>query len=110
MTEAEQSEMQRLRGELDSTICRRCDYCLPCPEGIPISLVMDFNCYTRSMPSENIFSGHFAEGLAKAAECTKCGDCDERCPYHLPVQEMIAEYVERYETMKKEYQGQSISG
>ena len=108
MTEAEQSEMERLRAELDSTICRRCDYCLPCPEGIPISLVMDFNCYTRGMPSENIFSGHFAEGLAKAAECTKCGDCEEGCPYHLPVQEMIAEYVDRYETLKKKYQEQAI--
>jgi predicted aldo/keto reductase-like oxidoreductase len=27
--------------------------------------------------------------LEKAAACTECGDCMGRCPYNLPIPEMI---------------------
>ena len=31
----------------------------------------------------------FENMIKKAAECTECGDCMERCPYELPIPEMI---------------------
>jgi predicted aldo/keto reductase-like oxidoreductase len=31
----------------------------------------------------------FSSMLTKAAGCTDCGDCLERCPYDLPIPEMI---------------------
>jgi len=109
MTEAEQSEMQRLREELGTRFCRRCDYCQPCPEGIPISLVMTANSFVKRLPPETLFSGWIADGLAKGADCTKCGDCEERCPYGLPIREMVEENANLYQAEKRKYQEQAAS-
>ena len=37
-----------------------------------------------------------ADAMEKAAQCTECGECEERCPYSLPIQEMIEGYVAEY--------------
>jgi len=104
MTEAEQSEMQRLKDELGTRFCRRCDYCQPCPEGIPISLVMIVTSFVKRLPQESLFSGWIADGLEKAANCTRCGDCEERCPYDLPIREMLEENVNLFQAEKRKYQ------
>ena len=104
LTEAEQHEMQRLREELGTRFCRRCDYCLPCTEEIAISTVMVSSSFAKRLPDERIFSGMLSEALERAASCTECGDCEERCPYHLPIREMIAEQVQWYQEEKRKYQ------
>jgi len=103
MTEAEQREMEQLIQELGKTFCRRCDYCQPCPEEIPISLVMAAPSFAKRMPPERIFSGPIAEAIEKVAGCTQCSECEERCPYDLPIREMIVEQVNWYETERKKY-------
>jgi len=109
MTEAEQREMERMRQELDKRFCRRCDYCQPCTEGIPISMVMVAPGFMKRMPPERLFSGFIAEAMEKAAKCTKCGECEDRCPYGLPISEMIEEYVNWYQAEKRKYQEQIAS-
>ncbi len=109
MTDAEQQEMQRLREELGTRFCRRCDYCQPCTEEIAISTVMVSGSFTKRLPPERVFAGRFAEVLEKAANCTECGDCEERCPYHLPIIEMIAEQVKWFQEEKQKYQEQIAS-
>jgi predicted aldo/keto reductase-like oxidoreductase len=109
ITTGEEKEMERLRQELGKRFCRRCNYCQPCPEEIPISLVLEFPSIVRRLPPEGILSGFIAEAMEKAANCTKCGECEERCPYNLPIQEMIEEHVRWYQIEKKRYQGQATS-
>ena len=104
ITEAEQSEMQRFREELGTRFCRRCDYCQPCSEEIPISIVMVSASFAKLEPPANLFSGWIAKAMEKAANCTECGECEERCPYHLPIREMIAEQVKWYQAEKSKYQ------
>ncbi len=106
MTEAEQKELQRLREELGTKLCRRCDYCLPCPEGILISLVMDQPGLIKTASPQHLFAedGVFTDVMAKAANCTECGECEERCPYHLPIIELIVENIRMFEMAKKRYQ------
>ncbi len=104
MTEAEQCEMERLRKELDTRFCRRCDYCQPCTEEIPISTVMISSSLFKRLPPELLFTGMFAQALERAANCTECGECEERCPYHLPIREMIPEYLKWYQEEKAIYQ------
>lgn len=109
MTTAEQDEMKRLREELGTRFCRRCDYCQPCPEEIPISMVMDTKCLLNGMPPEHVFSERFANVLEKAANCTKCGECEKKCPYGLSIIELIDEYVNLYQVEKRKYQEQKAS-
>ena len=106
LTEADQREIQRLRDELGTRFCRRCDYCQPCTVEIPISTVMTSNTLYHRIPIERIFTGAFGKALEQAVDCTECGDCEERCPYHLPIREMMKEMVARYQEEKKKYEEQ----
>ena len=106
MTEAEQREMQQLREELGTRFCRRCDYCLPCTKEIPISTVMTSGSLFKRLAPALLFSDWVAETMEKAASCTQCGECEERCPYHLPIREMIVEQVDQYQEEKRKYQEQ----
>jgi predicted aldo/keto reductase-like oxidoreductase len=59
MTEAEEAEMERMREELGTRFCRRCDYCQPCPQEIPISMVMNSAGFAKRLPPERpVWSGH----------------------------------------------------
>jgi predicted aldo/keto reductase-like oxidoreductase len=103
MTEAEPEEMQQLKQKLGKTFCRRCDYCQPCTAGIPIALVLDTKSLIQKTSPTSIFSSPMAVELEKAANCTECGDCEERCPYHLPIRKLIAQNFRLYEKAKKKY-------
>ncbi len=109
MTEEEMHEMGRLREELGNKFCRRCDYCQPCTEGIAISSVMVSDSFAKRLPLERLFSGKRAETLEKAANCNQCGECEERCPYHLPIREKIVERVKWYQAEKEKYEEQVAS-
>ncbi len=107
MTEEETAEMQRLRDELGTSFCRRCDYCLPCPQQIPLSMVMNMKAFVKRMPGERVFTGGIAGSMERATTCNECGDCLERCPYDLPIPDMIAELVEWYDAAKGEFEGKA---
>ena len=108
MTAAEEKEMQQIRRELDKKFCHRCDYCQPCTAEIPISVVMSAPNISKRLPPQQLFS-LLDNAMKKTAECTQCGDCEERCPYNLPIREMIAEHINWYETEKSKYQNKMSS-
>lgn len=99
LTEEERQEMARLRAEADTRFCRRCDYCQPCPQEIPISLLMNLRSFWRRFPRESFVTGWIAEGVERARSCLECGSCEEKCPYHLPIREMIAENIRFYDSV-----------
>jgi predicted aldo/keto reductase-like oxidoreductase len=35
-----------------------------------------------------------------ARNCVQCGECEEKCPYHLPIHEMIEENAAFYESTR----------
>ena len=107
MTGAEITEMQRMKDELGTKFCRRCEYCQPCTQEIPISTVMNITSFVKRMPPERVFTGGIATAMERAATCTECGDCEERCPYHLSIREVIADNVRWYEAAREEYQKQT---
>jgi len=45
----------------------------------------------RLWPRERVVSGRFAEAAETAVDCIQCGECEERCPYQLPIRELIQE-------------------
>lgn len=104
LTDEENAEIGRIRTETGNRFCRRCDYCQPCTAGIPISNVMSFPTMVKRMPRKNLHTGWIPGLMEKASECTDCGLCEERCPYQLPIREMVSENVANYQRMKKEWQ------
>jgi predicted aldo/keto reductase-like oxidoreductase len=107
MTAAQRQEMQQLRDELGTRFCRRCDYCQPCQQGIPISMVMTFPTFVKRLPPDRYLKGFIPEAMAKAAGCTQCGECEARCPYRLPIREMLAENYRFFEATMAGHQGQA---
>jgi predicted aldo/keto reductase-like oxidoreductase len=101
MTAAERKKMQQMREELGTRFCRRCDYCQPCSQQIPISMIMTFPSFVKRLPPGWYLKGGFIpDAMAKAASCTECGECEARCPFRLPIREMLKESYNLYEQVK----------
>ncbi len=108
MTAAEKKKMQQLRDELGTRFCRRCDYCQPCEQEIPISMLMTFPSFVKRLPPDWYLKNPMIPGMMeKAAGCTQCGECEPRCPYHLPIREMIQESYKLFEEIKAKYRQQA---
>jgi predicted aldo/keto reductase-like oxidoreductase len=90
LTPQEQQEIAARRAELGTQFCRQCGYCQPCPQEIPISMVMISNGMWKLWPRETCFNwmGRVTDA---ARNCIQCGECETRGPYHLPIREMITE-------------------
>jgi predicted aldo/keto reductase-like oxidoreductase len=78
------------RVTLGNQFCRGCNYCQPCPQAIPISMMLRWEVFEKRMGWSSRFDTRFREGVAKAATCLDCGDCESRCPYHLPIRELLS--------------------
>jgi predicted aldo/keto reductase-like oxidoreductase len=101
MTAAEKKQMQRMRKELGNRFCRRCDYCQPCSQEIPISMIMTFPTFIKRLPPDWYLKSPFIpSAMEKAATCIECGECEQRCPFNLPIREMIKESYNLYEQVK----------
>ena len=97
LTPQEQQEIERIRMEVGTRFCRRCQYCLPCPEGISIPLMMNLPSFWKRFPAEWFSLIRLAEVVETARGCTQCGECEEKCPYDLPIREMLIENIAFYE-------------
>ena len=88
LTEEELQRMEQVKKELGSNFCRRCNYCAPCTVGISIPNVFLFAGYLERYNLEGWARDRYQTLKAKASDCVECGDCETRCPYHLPIREM----------------------
>lgn len=92
MSGEEKSAMERIRQELGNRFCRRCGYCEPCPNGVPTQALMILDSMIKRMPP-SVVVANFAKAVEDAEECTDCGECEEKCPYGLPIREMMEEHI-----------------
>ena len=89
----ELAEIERIRRELGTNFCRRCNYCQPCAAGINISGVFLFGGYLERYGLEDWARARYATLPNKASACIECGACETRCPYNLPIREMLKKYA-----------------
>lgn len=97
LTAQEQSEIERIRADVGTRFCRRCGYCQPCPQGVEIPLLMNYESFLKRFPQQRLLEGWIAEAMETGRNCVQCGECEERCPYQLPIREMLAENLEAYD-------------
>jgi len=89
LTAEECAKIDAVRGELGENFCRRCNYCAPCTVGISIPSVFLFEGYLSRYNLQGWAHERYATLNVKASACIGCGACEERCPYHLPIREML---------------------
>lgn len=75
--------------ELGKGFCRRCEYCLPCPQGIRIPQVFILEGYVTRYNLAEWAQGRYAAMDSDAVSCADCGLCESRCPYQLPIRDML---------------------
>ena len=97
LTPDEWRGIERIRGDVGTRFCRRCGYCEPCPEGVHVSVLMTLESIWKRLPTDRLASGWAGRAVASAGACIECGECEEKCPYQLPIREMMAENLARYE-------------
>ena len=96
LSPAELSEIESIRKQLGTQFCRRCGYCAPCTVGISIPSMFLFEGYLERYGLADWARGRY-ETLAKtASDCIGCGVCETRCPYNLPIRQMLKHTAEAF--------------
>ena len=96
LTAEELERIQAIRDSLGTQFCRRCNYCAPCTAGIPISAVFLMEGYYSRYGLTDWAAKRY-DGLAgHASDCVDCGVCETRCPYNLPIRQMLQNAVKTF--------------
>ncbi len=96
LTEQEQADIKKVRDSLGTQFCRRCNYCAPCTAGISIPSAFLFEGYLSRYGLADWAKDRYKTMAHTASECVQCGLCEERCPYHLPIREMMKHTAEKF--------------
>lgn len=96
LSETELTKMNDIRNQLGSNFCRRCNYCQPCTVGLNISGVFLFQGYLDRYGLEEWAKGRYNAMTVKASDCIECGACEPRCPYNLPIREMLKDAAKKF--------------
>ena len=96
LTEEEYQKIEEIRNGLGTQFCRRCNYCAPCTVGIPISAVFLMEGYYSRYGLQEWAVKRY-EGLSgHASDCVECGVCESRCPYNLPIRQMLKDAAKTF--------------
>ena len=100
LTEEDNKKIEKIKEELSGNFCRRCEYCLPCPNqvNIPQNFLLE-GYYTRYNLKEWALERYEGLGNGKASECIECGICEEKCPYNLPISSMLKNVCDKLEKL-----------
>jgi predicted aldo/keto reductase-like oxidoreductase len=90
------SDIEQDKKELGDNFCRGCGYCMPCPEGINISLCSRMSLWIRRFPTEPNMDDRTQEIMRKTLDCTECYSCVDKCPYELDIPELLKENYTDY--------------
>jgi uncharacterized protein len=88
LRQEETRRIERCRAALSGVWCHRCEYCQPCPQGIPISSVLTAESFPRRMPMPRV-RDFIEKPMAAAEACTECRQCVSRCPYNLEIPDLL---------------------
>jgi predicted aldo/keto reductase-like oxidoreductase len=96
LTQQEIEKINGIRKELGGNFCRRCGYCAPCSVGIGIPAALVAEGYHLRYNLKDYAMARYEASGAPASSCVDCGLCEERCPYHLPIRQMLKRVVSTF--------------
>lgn len=94
LTGEELKKIEDVKKQLGTDFCRRCNYCAPCTVGINIPSVFLFAGYLQRYNLADWAKDRYSTLAVKASACVGCGECEKRCPYHLPIREKLKKCAE----------------
>jgi len=87
---AELEVLARVREEYRRAIpipCTACRYCLPCPQKVAIPDILEL--YNDAVAYADVDGARtrytWLDDDARADACTKCGECEDRCPQSIAI-------------------------
>ena len=87
-------EIGDLIAHQDDIACTACHYCT---EGCPMSIAIPeyFAMMNRKADGAEYTAQTVESG--KASDCIECGQCEEHCPQHLPIIDLLKKVAAAYE-------------
>lgn len=85
-------QVRQKYSELGFINCTGCEYCMPCPEGVAIPTIFRLYNEYYMKDHDNTVKNKYLEQVPpenRADHCARCGRCEEFCPQHLPIQNLI---------------------
>ena len=100
LTEEEKAVCLRARDIINSRIAVPCTGCHYCTEGCPMDIAIPeyFSLYNEDMREDLEEKGwtvnfsnysRLAETRGRAKDCVACGQCEEACPQHLKIIDLL---------------------
>ena len=91
ITKDDELKIQEIRNIMGKRFCRRCEYCLPCQLKINIPQNFLLEGYYARYNLKDWAKERYKSLEVKASACVECGLCETKCPYELPIREMLKE-------------------
>ena len=88
-TDDELAGLAREKEAWGELFCRRCGYCMPCPSGLNIPFLLLLEGYYNRYELKDWAVSRLQTQKMRYSDCTACGECLEKCPYNLPVPDLM---------------------
>ena len=95
LSEADSKAIEKIRSDLGEKFCHRCEYCMPCAQGVQISSVLMLRPAAKRLSHENV-KGWLGAAMETVEKCIECGECEQKCPYNLPISDLLKENLALY--------------
>jgi predicted aldo/keto reductase-like oxidoreductase len=84
-------------GELPpEPFCRECGLCVPCPDGLNTPRLLSLDKYFTHYGIKTWTRQAYQKASTKIDCCTECKECEAKCPYNLPIVNMLHEAEKRF--------------
>ncbi|MEI8216398.1 MAG: aldo/keto reductase [Eubacteriales bacterium] len=102
LSSAETETLEKASSEYNKLIkasCTACGYCLPCPLKIDIPTCLNYyNEWFLFDKNPKILGDFkmFTSPKARPSDCSSCRQCEEKCPQHLPISDLMRAITEEF--------------
>jgi predicted aldo/keto reductase-like oxidoreductase len=102
LSESNWDDIKAIREELGDEFCHRCGYCMPCSKKVQIPFVLVYQSVKKLWAPDLVIS-FLKEAMDSVDECTECGECIKKCPYDLPIPDLLSNTKEEYDDFVKKH-------
>ncbi len=102
LSDAAHEAIRTVRGMIRALPLVACTGCRYCTEGCPMQINIPgiFRCVNDRIKFPNRPNSRYGwvtKNGGKASDCIECGACEEICPQHLPIRDLLKQAAEQFE-------------